>query len=498
MSLEKNLTEIFSNPTDENNLNILVNNLIEYIPLICALDQYYELVDLLLSLTQTQFDLSFYVLCYLTLIADDSSEDFGRLEIHTEHNSPKSIVYIWLKKYWLARDVGHALFASSLDSIDFLSTSENSFETEKNEFLSDMKTFECRYSSCEYLRKTIFLLGDLQSLVLDETKQILIELINYLTTVSSSSLVHVLLWLFANHQIASDDERIWIQNVIHSTGSTLDSTSTISHLLDAIKRQLWSQFIDNPLLPYYTLNPILSSSSIVNHLSILSCQTSTVLIQSLFDNFVINESFTSEQARALFICSKYVPIDFIIVHLLIHINTSNGIYETNRALYLIFSLILFRRRSSTRCLLEQTFPYLFNIKSNEFMLEPNVYIMCLILNILLMLELNPSNDELFQVKSWRETNVKHDHDDTSVVDGFQTFMNSSSNELFSSDTLRPVNYFLGWFQTILWMFSRTAQVLKPFIKPKLVNFLFSRKQFLSLFIVKGCSIIRIFATAVSY
>ena len=31
------------------------------------------------------------------------------------------------------------------------------------------------------------------------------------------------------------------------------------------------------------------------------------------------------------------------------------------------------------------------------------------------------------------------------------------------------NYFLGWLQTILWMFSRKNKSLKQFIKPKLVS-----------------------------
>jgi hypothetical protein len=263
-------------------------------------------------------------------------------------------------------------------------------------------------------------------------------------------------------------------------GTTTDSTSTISSLLDAIKRQLWSHFIDNPLLPYYSLNPALSSSSIVSNLSSPSSQTSTILIQSIFDTYVVNEFLDSEQSRALYICSKYVPIDSIIIRLLTNINKSDGIYETGRALYLIFGLILCRRRSATRYLLEEALPYLFNIKSNEFMLEPNVYSISLILNILLMLEFIRNNDQLedlFRIKPWRDIYpmdenfdiIRPKYEDTSVADAYNYLLNYSAEELFSSDTLRPVNYFLGWFQTILWMFSRTAKSLKPFVKPKIVR-----------------------------
>jgi hypothetical protein len=258
-------------------------------------------------------------------------------------------------------------------------------------------------------------------------------------------------------------------------GATPDSTSTIFSLLDAIKRQLWSDFIDNPLLPYFTSIPS-TSSSIMNNITATSSQTSTSLIQILFDTYIDNDFLDSEQSRALYICSKYIPIDFIIVRLLTNINTSNGICETGRALYFIFGLILFRRRSSTRCLLKQALPYLFNLKSNEFMLEPSVYSISVILNILLILEFNRNNDQLediFCVKPWKEIssidNIIPKYEDTSVTDAYHCLLNFSTEELFSSETLRPVNYFLGWFQTILWMFSRTAKSLKPFVKPKLVR-----------------------------
>lgn len=267
---------------------------------------------------------------------------------------------------------------------------------------------------------------------------------------------------------------IYFINTFLFIGATGDSTSTIVSLLDAIKRQLWSDYIDNPLVSYYSINPVLSS--IVNNISLLSSQTSTSIIQTLFDTYIINEFLDCEQSRALYICSKYTPIDFIIIRLLTNINTSNGIYETGRALYFILGLILFRRRSSTRCLLKQVLTYLFNIKSNEFMLEPNVYTISLIMNILLAIEFIRNNDQsndIFHVKSWKElysmTDIKPKYEDTSVTDAYNNLLNYASEELFSSETLRPVNYFLGWFQTILWMFSRTAKSLKPFVKPKLVR-----------------------------
>ncbi len=272
-------------------------------------------------------------------------------------------------------------------------------------------------------------------------------------------------------------------------GSSIDSTSTISSLFDAIKRQLWSDFIDNPLLPYYSLLPSFSSSSIVNNYTPSSPQTATTLVLTLFDAYITNEFLNCEQSRALYICLKYVPIDLIMVRLLTNINTSNGIYETRRALYFLLGIILFRRRSSTRCLLQYVLPYLINIKSNVFMLEPNVYSMCLLLNILLMIEFNTNDDQLedlFRMKSWKKLFQSNDsmifdttddnfddiipkYEDKSVIDAYHEFLDWSSKELFLSDNVRPVNYFLGWLQTILWMFSRTAKSLKPFIKPKLVS-----------------------------
>ncbi|CAF3896482.1 unnamed protein product, partial [Adineta steineri] len=363
-SLENTLHQIFSTPNEEQNLEILINNLTDFIPLICALDQYYEFIRLLLSYTQIRFDLALCLLCYVTSITDDTSEDFGHIEINSDLSSPSSIsfVYIWLKKYWLSRYIGHALFASSLYSSDFLSTINNSLNeitvTDKEEFLMDIKCFnseniQIKYSNIEYLSKTIYFLEELQSLTLEETKQTVLQLINYLTRVSYGTLVHILLWLIANHQIANDDERPWIQNTIHTMGATTDSTSTLSSLFDAIKRQLWTDFIDNSLLPYYSIIPSVSSTSVVNHLSTSSIQTSTWLIQSLFDTYLTSEFLNSEQSRALYICSKYVPLNFIIIRLLTNTNTSDGIYETGRSLYFIFGLILCRIRSSTRCLLEQ-------------------------------------------------------------------------------------------------------------------------------------------------
>ncbi|CAF3814446.1 unnamed protein product [Rotaria magnacalcarata] len=482
-SLEKSLQKSFSAPNDSENLQNLINSLTDYIPLICALDQYYDFVHLLLSYTQTQFDLALYVLCYITSITDDTSEDFGQINISFDKTSSSYVVYMWLKKYWLSRHFGHALFASSLHSMDFLSTINGSLNddvlsTAKEEFLMDIKSFtsenmQIKYSNIEYLSKTIYFLGELQSLSLTGTKDMISQLIKYLTHVSYGSLLHVLLWLVANYQIANDNEKSWIQDTIHTMGSTGDSNSTIVSLFDAIKRQLWSDYIDNPLVSYYSIGS--GFSTIANNLSLTSSQTSTSIIQTLFETYITNEFLNCEQSRALYICSKYVPIDSLVVRLLTNINTSNGIYETGRALYFILGLILFRRRSSTRCLLKQVLPYLFNVKSNEFMLEPNVYTTCFILNILLTLELNQHDSQLqdsFRVKSWKEMYSMDDvvpkYDDTSVIDAYYTLLNSSSEELFSSETLRPVNYFLGWFQTILWMFSRTVKSLKPFVKPKLV------------------------------
>ena len=209
------------------NLDILINNLTEYIPLICSLDLYYPFIRLLLLYTQTQFDLTFIILCYITLITDDTSEDFGHLDLKCDESSSSFIVYIWLKKYWLSRYLGHALFSSSINSIQFLSTKNNSFDDIKsteNDFLNEIKTFsnentEKKYSNIEYLSKTVYLLGALPSLSLDETKQTVSALINHLTQVSYSSLLHVLLWLIANYQIARDNERTWIQNIIHNMGN---------------------------------------------------------------------------------------------------------------------------------------------------------------------------------------------------------------------------------------------------------------------------------------
>jgi hypothetical protein len=110
------------------------------------------------------------------------------------------------------------------------------------------------------------------------------------------------------------------------------------------------------------------------------------------------------------------------------------------------------------------------------MLEPNVYSISLIMSVLLALEFHRNTDQLediFRVKSWKGINPTDDivpkYEDTSVADAYNSLLDCSSEELFSSETLRPVNYFLGWFQTILWMFSRQVKSLKPFVKPKLVR-----------------------------
>ncbi|CAF1033305.1 unnamed protein product [Adineta ricciae] len=495
-TLEQSLHKIISSNTEEN-LQTLLNNIIEYIPIICATDLYYPFIRSLLIYTQTQNDLALLILCYVTSITDDVSEDFGHVDYQFEATSSSNVLYTWLKKYWLSRHIGHALFSSSLDSMDLLSTNHNSFSeaslAEKDDFLNEIKnltpeTVQKKYSDIEYLTKTIHLLGELPSLSLEETKQIITGLITYLTQLSYGSLVHVLLWLIANYQIANDDERLWIQTTISTMGTLPDSSSTTCTLLDAIKRQLWSDFVDNPLIPYYSLIPSFSSSSVANNYTPSSLQTPTTLTLGLFDIYLTNEFLDCEQSRALYICHKYVPIDLIITRLLTNMNTSNGIYETRRALSFLLGLVLFRRRSSTRCLLQKSLPYLINIKSNDFMLEPNVYHMCLLFNILLVLELNTNREqteEIFHVKPWKRTVQSNDsmlvdavdetfddilskYEDTSVIDAFHEFLDWSSRELFISDNVRPINYFLGWLQTTLWMFSRTAKSLKSFIKPKLV------------------------------
>ena len=69
-----------------------------------------------------------------------------------------------------------------------------------------------------YLSKTINLLGELRPLSFDETKETISALILYLTKVSYGLLVHILLWLIANYEIAVHNERIWIRNIIHEMG----------------------------------------------------------------------------------------------------------------------------------------------------------------------------------------------------------------------------------------------------------------------------------------
>lgn len=232
-SLEQSLYKIFSSDLLSNsneNFQAIIDNLTDYVPLICALDQYYSFIRLLLLYTQVKFDLALLILCYITSITDDISEDFGHLEHNYEKSSSSYIIYIWLKKYWLSRHLGHALFSSSIDSIELLSSMNNSFDAissvEKEDFLNEIKisyneNIQRKYSDTEYLSKTICLLGELPSLSLDETKQIVSSLILYLTQVSYGSLVHVLLWLIANYQISNDDERLWIQNMIHTMGKYL-------------------------------------------------------------------------------------------------------------------------------------------------------------------------------------------------------------------------------------------------------------------------------------
>lgn len=460
--LEKFLREILTTKINDEQMNFLVEHFNDSIPLIFALDQFYPFVRLILFNTENQFDLSLYLLCYLTSICDDTSEDFGQIDLNFDENSTPFFVYVWLKKFWLSRSLGHALFASPLTSIDFLS-SERIF-VEKDEFLHQIRTFEkgktiVRSSPIENLSKTIFLLGELQSLALEQTKEILSNLIRYATHVSHGSLIHILLWLIANYQIADENERLWIQNVIHTMVPEIDSNSVIFSLHYALKRKLWADFIDNPLSPFVSIISPKTSTELVRQISTCSSQTASMIIDKLFQTFQENDFLDSEESRAFFVCSKFVPIDLLIIRLLNETNCSNGIYETGRALFFLFGLILFRRRSSTRALLNDVFPSVFNSKSNEFMLEPHVYSMCCILNILLTLELHPMTEK---------TSLRISFEDSTVIDAFERFLTKSSDELFSTETLRPVNYFFDWFQTILWMFSRTVKSLKNFVKPKLV------------------------------
>ncbi len=69
-------------------------------------------------------------------------------------------------------------------------------------------------------------------------------------------------------------------------------------------------------------------------------------------------------------------------------------------------------------------------------------------------------------------------EDSSVIDAYHRFLDWSSKELFSSDSVRPV------------------KSLKPFIKPKLVSH-FSRKLNSLFQYFKDRSIIRIFTIAIS-
>lgn len=185
------------------------------------------MVRLLLSYTEINFDLALCLLCYITSIIDDRSEEFGTFSLSADKSSIPSMVYVWLKKYWFSRHIGHALFNSSLESTDLLTnpifTSTETIVAEKEEYLHVIRNLnseqtQIKYSSMQHLSKTIILLGELPSLSLEDTKQTVQILISYLTETSYATLLHVLLWLIANYQIASDDEKLWIQNTIHLMG----------------------------------------------------------------------------------------------------------------------------------------------------------------------------------------------------------------------------------------------------------------------------------------
>ncbi|CAF1593637.1 unnamed protein product, partial [Didymodactylos carnosus] len=227
------------------NLRLLFENFDHYISIISALDQYRLIIRLLLnynelylSLTQINdddkrsvFDLTLFMLCYLTWSADDTTENFGQIDNLSIQLTSTSV---WLKKYWLSRHLGCALFASSnaLESINFTNETDNSMiqNDVSEEYLREIRSTafnyqQPKYSSTDYLTKTITLLASIPSLVSDDSKQKLIDLLQYNTQVCYGTLIHILLWLFANYQLATDVERIWIKDVINSVG-----TYTISFL----------------------------------------------------------------------------------------------------------------------------------------------------------------------------------------------------------------------------------------------------------------------------
>ncbi|CAF1459840.1 unnamed protein product, partial [Didymodactylos carnosus] len=286
-----------------------------------------------------------------------------------------------------------------------------------------------------------------------------------------------------------------------------------SHLLMTLKRLLWLEYVENPLLPYTDLISTSSTSLLNKTLSI----NATTLISQLYDDYLLNGFLNSKQSKAIYVCTKCISTKLMCNRLLLNINTCNGIHETSRSLHFLFGILLFQRRLSAKLLTSEILPYLCNLKSNEFMLEPHAYTMCFSMIILLCLEYVNDLEQLHP-KSWydiiyaqeqskqRQTN-KHDkdtgkmddmswsvfdnddiadyrypqtsekkmsitimpkYDDNCVSDSFTHYLNYCSNELFSNNYVRPINYFMGWFVTILWMFSKMIPNLKQFIKPKLV------------------------------
>lgn len=224
---ETNLRRILTSPLTDDKLDEFLSSIELFVPMILAMDKLNYLIELLFSRLDEKFELILYLLCYLTRSIDESPDDSVSLNVQFDRSSSAFLVFVWMKKYWFSRSFGHALFGSSLSSIEFLSSFDNSvadrLEAEKNQFLqeiySERPTENVKHrSNTEFLSKTILLLGELQSLALDDTKQIVEALILFLRRYSAGCLVHLLLWLIANYQIASETDRAWIQQTIELLG----------------------------------------------------------------------------------------------------------------------------------------------------------------------------------------------------------------------------------------------------------------------------------------
>lgn len=200
------------------------------------------------------------------------------------------------------------------------------------------------------------------------------------------------------------------------------------------------------------------------------------IAEKICRKFQIDPFIDCEDCRTLFVVSKCSSMNLFFTRIFQQLNASNGIYETNRALSFLFTLIVVRRRSSTRSLFEQVFPYLFNMKSNEFLLEPNVQMISSMITILFTLEFNSTN-QILPLKSWKTNSFDSSNrnkvvvfpQEFSLVELLQKFFDFASSEIFAVELVRPVNYFVRWLQTNIAAFSRTVPQLKVFLKPKLVK-----------------------------